>query len=278
MTKLKLTFGILLLFCSMFFAQQQGDSLSIVKKNFESFNFQEVIKLSNKLLLRRDSLNINDVKEIFRMKAISHFSLNESDSSKNSFIEILKIDSSFNLDSSKTSPKIISFFNKIKADYINIVSKRPAETKMKVDTVYIPQYVQNFESERALRNSIARSLILPGWGHLYSGYTAKGLIFTTLTLAALGSTIYYIIDTHKKEDEYLEQVTPAAIRAKYHDYNLSYYRRNISIISLAAVWLYSQIDLLFISNEDNPGANTVYIPKLEYNSFTGMRLSYKFIF
>lgn len=278
MKELKLIFAILLFFCSVLFAQEQNDSLSALKKNFESFNFKEVIKLSNDLLLQRDSLPINDVKEIYRMKAISHFSLNQSDSSKNSFIEILKIDSSFNLDSSKTSPKIISFFRDIKADYINIITKRPSEPKIKIDTVYIPQYIQNVESEIQLKNSLARSLILPGWGHFYQGYTAKGWIFTTLTIAALGSTIYYIIDTQKKEDKYLEQVTPDEIRSKYHDYNLSYYRRNISIICLAAVWLYSQIDLLFISNDDDSNINTVYIPKLEYNSLTGIQISYKLSF
>lgn len=278
MIKLNLALIFFLLLSSMSFSQQESDSLNLLKKEFETFNYQKVITTANNLLTHKTALDSNERKEIYRMKAVSHFSISQDDSAKNSFIEILKIDSAFNLDSSKTSPKIISFFMKIKNDYLNITRKEPEKPKVKTDTLFVPKYIRNIESENNLKNSLARSLIFPGWGHFYRGYTTKGLIFTTLTLAALGSTIYFIVDSNQKEKEYSNQIDPNLIQSKYHDYNLSYYRRNISIISLAAVWLYSQIDLLFISNgEENP-LNTVYIPKLDYNSLQGIQLSYKISF
>lgn len=42
-----------------------------------------------------------------------------------------------------------------------------------------------------------RSLVLPGWGHLYKGETLKGLIYMLATPATLGGAIY---STHKSRD------------------------------------------------------------------------------
>ena len=269
----------LLLICSInSFSQVNGDSLKVLKKQFESFEYQKVINRANLLLARKDTISKANLKEIFRMKGISHFSINQDDSARYSFRQILQLDSTYNLDSSKTSPKIVTFFNEIKNNFRNEQIERKRIEATKSDTVYVPQYVTNINSEESLKHAVALSLIFPGWGHFHQGYTAKGLVFSTLTLATLGSTIYFIFDTNKRRKEYLNQTDPPQILARYNSYNTAFHKRNFCIFALAAVWLYTQIDLLFISNDNHEKQQTVYIPQINYDYLKGFQLSYQISF
>ena len=202
------------------FCQVNGDSLKILRKQFESFEYQKVITRANQLLTKKDTISKANLKEIYRMKGISHFSINQDDSAKYSFRQILKLDSTYNLDSSKTSPKIVAFFNEIKNNYRREQTEIRKLEAAKRDTVYIPQYVRNIDSEDNLKHAIAQSIVFPGWGHFHEGYTLKGWIFSTLTLATLGSTIYFIYDTNKRKNEYLDQTNVSLILSKYNSYNI----------------------------------------------------------
>ena len=249
--KIWITCTLLILISINSFCQVNSDSLKVLRKQFESFEYQKVISRANELLTRKDTISKANLKEIYRMKGISYFSINQDDSARYSFRQILQLDSTYNLDSSKTSPKIVSFFIEIKNNFRKEQIEKRKLAAAKTDTVYIPQYIRNVGSEENLKHAIAQSIIFPGWGHFHRGYTVKGLIFTTLTLATLGSTIYFIYDTNKRQKEYLDQTEVSQILTKYNGYNSAFRKRNISIFALAAVWLYTQIDLLFISNDDN---------------------------
>ncbi len=47
--------------------------------------------------------------------------MSEFENSRKSFIEILKIDENFNLDSSQFSPKLITFFSDVKKEFLEIL-------------------------------------------------------------------------------------------------------------------------------------------------------------
>jgi hypothetical protein len=102
---------------------------------------------------------------------------------------------------------------------------------------------------KEINSAIAKSLIVPGWGHLHLKNNTKGWILTTASTAILGSMIYFILDANKKENNYLAETNATLIQQKYGDYNSSYKIRNLLIASYAAIWLYSQIDILFFSKE-----------------------------
>jgi hypothetical protein len=259
------------------FSQVNSDSLSLLKKQFESFDYKAAINSANRFLAKKDTINKANLKEIYRMKGISHFSISQDDSARYSFRQILFMDSTYNLDSSKNSPKIVAFFNGLKKDFLKEQSEIKKLAASKADTVYIPQYVRDINSEGNLKHAIAQSLIFPGWGHLHRGFEVKGWIFTTLTLATLGSTIYFIYDSNKRRKDYLAQDETSAILSKYNGYNSAFHKRNISILALAAVWLYAQIDLLFISDNNN-NVQTVYLPQLDYNNLKGFQFSYHLSF
>jgi hypothetical protein len=274
---IKLSVIIFILSINATFAQQE-DSLKTLHEYFESFEYSKVINESNRLLEFEDNLKKNDIIEIYRMKGISHFSINEDDSAKNCFINILKINLDYQLDTNKTSPKIVAFFNQIKKNYIVKASQPTQSVIIKTDTLYMPRYYIDITAEKELRLSLAKSMIFPGWGHFAMGYKDKGLLFSSLTVLALTSTVYFIVDANKKKKTYYSETDVTKILSEYDDYNQAYLKENISIASLVLIWAYTQFDLLFISSETNPPFYSNNLPALQYNNQKGIQVSYKFSF
>jgi len=251
------------------------DSLALLKKDFETFEYGNAIIHSNNLLVRKERLNSQQLVEVYLIKAISHFTLAEDQPAERSFTEILKIDSSFTPDSTKTSPKIISFFSKIKEDYKQKLLERETQTVVKLDTVYIVQEMPSKKFESQIRKTFFLSLIFPGLGQIYNDHLIKGWILTTLSAASLGSMIFFIIDSNKKEDLYYKEINSFLIKEKYDDYNFSFKMRNASIIAFATLWLYSQIDLVFFSESN---ANLMILPDMKLHPLYGVILNYKYNF
>ncbi len=267
---------VLLLYLSLpmlAIAQESQDSIAILKNELESFQYSQVINGANALLKNKAKINEKDLVEIFRIKAIAQFSLLNEKGAKESFFEILKIDTTYNLDASRTSPKIIAFFDQVKNDYQQVLASEKQLAKTKTDTVYIPKIIHEENSTSELKQAVVRSVILPGWGHLYLSDNLKGTILTSLSLITLGSSIYFLIDSNKKEKLYLDAVDPSIIQQKYNSYNTSYKMKNISMISFAVVWLYSQVDLLFFS-----GRNPLSISNVEFLNSNHAQLNFQFRF
>ncbi len=239
------------------FAQDMQDSLNVLKNELESFQYNNVISYADSILKQRAKLKESDVIEIYRFKAIAQYSLQNNDGAKLSFIEILRIDTSYALDSAKTSPKIIGFFNQVKNEYLQLLNSRSQFIKTKIDTVYIPKLIPDENSAANLKQALIRSVIIPGLGHLYLGENLKGTILTTLSAITIGSAIYFLIDSNKKERLYLNAISPYEVQQKYNSYNTSFKLKDISFISFAVVWVYSQIDLLFLS-----GKNPIELPSI----------------
>lgn len=254
------------------------DSLELMQKNFEQFKYADVISMANRLLLYRFPYTKKDLLEIYKMVGIAHYSLSEDDAAKKSFVEMLRIDSSYRFDSTKVSPKIISFFKGVKNDYLEQQREIEARTVVRIDTVYIPQKEYDYESFGIEKGAIARSLIVPGLGQLYKGEYLKGTILTVLSSAALISSVFFIMDTNEKEKAYLIETNPTLIESKYQKYNSSFQKRNISLITYGVLWLYSQLDLLFLSDDDPMNNKILKSTSLNYDEFRGISLGFNYFF
>lgn len=256
---------------SQSFAQQNLDLLSNLRARFEAFQYREVIKGAAAMLNHKYNYNNSQLTEIYRLVGISEFSLLDDTAAKKSFIQILKIDSSYALDSAKTSPKIISFFNQIREEYNHQIVQNKSLGK-KLDTVYTKNS-QSMETSTGIKPVIIRSLIFPGWGQLYNNNKLKGWILTSLGAITISSAVYFIIDSNNKQKKYLNDVNLSTIQNNYNEYNTSYKLKNISIISFIAVWVYSQIDILFFSQN-----NSLPLTQLKTNFMNQFQLNFSFSF
>jgi hypothetical protein len=270
--KLTSLLALVILSAAIVFPQHGGnDTLSLLNKRFQAFEYEKAIAAADSMLLTKEGLSKDVLLEVYRIKGISHFSLLQDLQSEESFSNILKLDSSYVLDTAKTSPKILAFFNQVKNKFREEL-KEEERLRARQDTVFITKTIFDSEAETRVKNSVFRSLILPGWGHLYSGHTTKGTILTILGGITLLSSAYFIYDSDVKEDDYKKAKSISDISDKYDKYNNSYQLKNYSLIALAAVWLYSQIDLLFISDtiqESNENA----VPEV---GITGSSVNFNF--
>jgi hypothetical protein len=233
---------LLFLFCTFAAAQHHSNVVEGVATPFKSFQYSEVITIADSVLAQDSLLTATELIEIYRMKALSHFSLGEEIYAKNCFNEILKTDPRFKLDPVQNSPKIISFFNQIKLDYlqnqITIKNSTPIEQNNEPLKTTFTLYPQ-----KNIKSAMVKSVLLPGWGHLYLDKKKSGIPLLLGSIVTLPSMIYFIYDANQKERDYLNETDSDEIQTKYDTYNQAYKIRNGLIAGYALIWLYSQWDL-----------------------------------
>ena len=258
-------------------SQDDKEDLKDLIQSFSNFEYSEVISEASQLINNKNHFTKPELIEIYRMKGVAHFSLSDEQQARSNFIEILKVDSSYELNPSNTSPKIVSFFNKVKNLYLLSMNGKQDKPVLVIhDTLYVevPVKVRDTFYEYRLKQAFLRSVFIPGTGHLYLEDNFKSWALTALSVASITAGVLYIIDTNKKEREYLQETDINAAAGKYNDYNFSYRMRNLAFISYATLWLYSQFDLLFFSEGENSTVLS-YIPGLRLQPNIGFSLSYK---
>jgi tetratricopeptide (TPR) repeat protein len=217
-------------------AQDLDPRLTPILDKFAAFNYEEVIEQASELLSGAAGLTHMDSLELYRLIAISHFSLLNMTDALNAFSMLLYIDPDYHLDVINTPPKIINYFNALKKMHIR--SQPEPLTIIKHDTVYL--------SSPGWNKNIAYSLIFPGLGHLQHDSSSKGWLLISAGTISLAASIYFSIDSADKENAYLKETNPARIEQLYGRYNDAYRLRNISYALFGALWLYAQVDLLFL--------------------------------
>jgi hypothetical protein len=255
------------------FAQKMPVSLLDVRNAYEAFDYQRVISISEQLLAHPDTISGPSQITLFTLNGVAHFIRGEEMPARKSFLEIIKKDSMFTLDSVLYSPKIVEFFIQVKKEV-----QQPAEHPQTLEERKTPKEQAPVISKQIVSHSfsgiVARSLILPGWGHLAVESSPKGWLLTGAAAATMASGIYYIVKTNSREHDYLNETDRQKIAEKYDDYNSAYKTRNILLGAYAAIWTVAQLDLLFFSHDELSGTlslsyrNTMPAEPVMYPSFS----------
>lgn len=268
-------FGIIILAFSQCLFGQTDITLEEVRSAYQSFSYQEVVTSSNLLLRNNTQLSDNDKIEVYTMKAVALYSLNQAEDSRKNFIELLKINSQYELNTTLISPKIIDFFSNIKNDYKQIASEIEQKPVVKdpedVEKIDLSVYT---ERNSLLKSAITKSILLPGLGHIEMGENTKGWLLSSASVILLSGIAYSLFETNSREEAYLLETNLDLIPQKYDDYNKTYKIRNIVLITYAAVWLYTQIDLLLFNNE-LPDQIVTFLPSVPTNNSSTINLSLK---
>jgi hypothetical protein len=232
---------------------QQKTSIDDLRSLYQSFEYDKVIALSNNILLGKDTLSDSELTDVLLMKAVSHYALAEEPQVRKCFIDILKIDRDYEPDSDKVSPKIVTLFRNVKNDFLQTITIN--QKSLIKDAEQLPvqtSYDQVLINVQRQKNSIIRSFLFPGWGHLYSGNLTKGAIISSAALVSLGSMIYFINHTNTLDNKYINETNETLIPSLYNSYNQSYKIRNILISSFILIYAYAQIDFLLLDGNNLP--------------------------
>lgn len=227
---------VIFFMASILFAQT--NSLQEIKKLYEDYEYEKVIQQSNDLLndpQLPDSLKI----DIYFMRAVSFFAIGNEKLAKSNFENIFQLNNNYTPDLTKLSPKVISFFEEVKKEFL----------KKEEEKIYSPENLEKLkqsalEHENELKTSMLKNIFLPGWGQVTLNNKNKGYALIGFSLANLTAAVYYIIDTNNKENDYLNEIDKQLIPVKFSKYDDSYKKRNLLIGTFAIVWIYSQLDLL----------------------------------
>ncbi len=241
---------ITLIICLLTINIKAQGLLEKLEDSYKTFHYSNVITLSGLITADTTSYTKVELINVYTMRAVAYYSLSEVDSARKCFVEILRLDKNHQLDPVKISPKIVSLYDETKNDYERIAFNNTEEKIKDVPEENIKIIEKPVLDNSIIKNSIVRSILLPGLGHMYLEGNTKSWLLTTASSVVLSGMIYYIIKAKKQEDEYLLQADPVLIEKKYNDYNNSYKIRNYFIAGYAALWLYSQIDLLFFSDDN----------------------------
>jgi hypothetical protein len=90
--------------------------------------------------------------------------------------------------------------------------------------------------------------------------------------------LYFIIDTNRKENDYLNTTNKQDINQKYSAFNNAFKTRNTLITTYALMWLYNQLDILFFSGDGSVQSQNnrfTFSPVLRKTDFD---LTFKIVF
>lgn len=247
---IKKLFLIIFFFAAISFSFAQEVTFDKVRQQFEGFDYDNVIKNSDRLIAEHtlsDSLMI----EIHLMRALVFYTTGKDSLTKKSFESIIEIDNNYMPDPLVISSKLIPLFNEVRAEFFRKnpdLALPPDLETTKDETLSGDQGIS--------KNSIVENLLLPGLGQLRHGDSVKGWINTAASVLNLGAMIYFTFDANKKQGDYLNETNKSFIQGKYDEYNRSYKLRNTFIITYIAIWVYSQIDFLFSSDQQEKTENS----------------------
>ncbi len=229
-----------------------------VQQLYDSLQFEKVISLSRQLLKQPEQFQPDDLILIHQYSGYAFFNFGQPDSAKKHFLAILNIDPEYEFDPVRTSPKIISFFKKIKETYRQELSQKKL--------IAFPRYVflKDPRPEAAWR-----SLALPGWGQMFKKQKKKAYLFGGAFVTGVAATLVAYQLESSYHEKYLQSTEPSAIKDNYDRYNLWYKTRKISTIATAGIWLWAFADALW-----TPFEKVALLPK----SSDGLQLSLKFRF
>lgn len=232
---------VILFAFSVTIVAQENTIERIKRLCYEEYEYEKVIQLSNELI-NSESLDDSTRIELFFMRGVSLYAIGNENQARTSFENILKIKKTYSPDVRKVSPKIMVIFNEVKTEYIR---QNPLQATTPEDIANIINLAS--ERESLIKNSAVKNAIIPGWGHFSQGLTNKGIIISGLSVVNFAVMIYFVFDTNKKQEAYLKETNKLLVESKYSSYNSAYKIRNSLILSYAALWIYSQIDLHLFS-------------------------------
>jgi hypothetical protein len=241
---------------------------------YQDFRYQEVIQQAEEILREDPGISIDDKCEILRLLSLSYYSQQDMQGALKNFALILKLDHNYHLDPVENSPKILAFFEEIRrqSEEKSTLPEKQAEGTL---AMTVPDI--NVDSlEQAARLQMALSFILPGSGQIGRGEKTKGWLLVGGNAVLLGTFIYFASESNRLEDEYLQATTPADISAAYDAYNQAYQNRNLALAGFVAIWMYTQIDFLYLSKPQPSSGQFSWYPTMERSGRTSLTIAYQF--
>lgn len=217
-------FLLLLVLFSPMFGQINDTEVFRTRIFYDNGDFNRALENGRDLLSSGRQLSPESLAFLHQYMALAFYNTGAQDSSRTHFLSLLSIRPDFEPDPVEVSPKIIEFFQQVKADFSASDSGENQSF-----TRYL--YVEDVRVSAAWR-----SVLLPGWGQLHKQQKTRGLILGSAFWGTLAVTGYAWMQERDRKQSYEDAVGPENITTAYDDYNKWYRARRGLTIATAALW------------------------------------------
>lgn len=211
-----------------------GDPLAALRTSYETLQFEQAAQEAEALLQRAPTLGIDQLTEVHTLLGLMAYAQQGEQAARRQFEAALSLNPGLVLDSVLVSPKILAFFEAVKAD--TYAPPSGAES----DAGEIRYIVVSDPRPQALM----RTFIVPGWGQWYQGRRAKGGVLMGLWIGTVGGAAVAHVARSRAAEAYQTETNPALVEGRYQTFNTRHRIRNGLLIAAAGVWLFSYLDVL----------------------------------
>ena len=208
-------------------AQDEGPSIDEVQEAYEQLQFELVEERAEDALAQYERYRPEEIVRLHTLLGIVNFAQNEQLLAREHFQAALSLAPGLTLDARLVSPKVREFYQTVKREWLS--SQRRSITG-EAGVRYI--LLQDPRPAAAWR-----SLLVPGWGHLYLDEPEKGwLLVGSFTGSVAGAWL-----AHHWQDSgpNTEQINWGRVR-------------NGLLLSAAGLWIYSYVDVVHLWRPSMP--------------------------
>jgi len=209
--------------------------VEVVRSAYQRLDYETAEAQAVSALDQFQRFNSGQLVELNVILALIKYARNDTESSKRFFLSALSLDHTLEMDPLLVSPKILSFFREVKSESVDLRA---------LNTNSESTYVRYLLLQDARPGAALRSMIVPGWGHLYLGRPSKGrLLLGAWAFSVVGTVVTHFVRKDAEAD-YLEETNPDRVGERYDRFNTWNRTRNGFALGAAVIWTYSYIDIL----------------------------------
>ncbi len=207
---------------------QQSQAVAELEAAFRQFQFQEVLT-KGRYFLGEPGLSRQDSLTIYEYMLNAAYALNDTVQAKAIIDEILRTDPNFQPDPRITSPKIMEFYRWYRKNRQPLFPPKPSQ----------PQPQEAGASPQPIAVpwwQVGATVLFPGSVEWWRQKNPANTLRLGITVALLGSMVYTIGETARREEAYLSATQD--FDYYYDRYNRMYRLRSVAIAAYAGwvVW------------------------------------------
>ncbi len=215
-----------------FAGHSQSTAVDSLRAAFEAMRYEKAEQIGQRILSQAEDRSPEELLATHALLGIIAFNQNHLRTARAHFESLLSLDSQYELDPLYASPKVRQFFRRI---------KNRAQSESPPPTTPV-RYIRVFDPRPG---AAWRSLILPGWGHLYRGEKRLGYgVLGTAAVLATATAAFYMKEKSAR-DQYLAAKDLDDIARSYDTYNRYYRLRHSFLYALGGLWLVAYLDASF---------------------------------
>lgn len=256
-------------------AQEDSERVSVdsIRAAYERLDYEAVKAKARRALDQYEAYSVEELAQIHVLLGVVHYAQNDQPAAREQFEQALTLNPTMSLDEVQYAPKIVRFFEQIKAE-------REANQQEQPEKAASREVVRYIVRDDPRPQAALRSMILPGAGQFYKGQSEKGWTLVGLWAGVLAGTELVDFFRAQARENYLAARGPD-IPGAYQRYNRWRWTYDALRMTAVGVWLYSVGEALitdpaFSSASDMSSRRGPHVQPVAATGHFGVRVTLSF--